>query len=226
MPKDCLLHHKKLKQFVLLATILVHFDPTKELIVSADASPYGIPYHPSSNSLAKRAVQTFKNGISKLDGPVDKRMAHFLFQYRITPQSSTGISPAELLMGRRLHCKLDLLHPDIPKRVIQQQDKMITRSGRKVLRSFKEGERLYAKSFQSHQKWIPVTVVKQTGPVSYKVKLSDGRIQRRHIDHLRVRYNEDVNQDEDWPMHITKCFTTITTSTTTTTATTTMTLNS
>ena len=30
----------------------------------------------------------------------------FLFQYRVTPHSVTGISPAELLMGRKLRDKL------------------------------------------------------------------------------------------------------------------------
>ena len=73
------------------------------------------PYHPASNCLAERAVQTFKHGIGKLNGPVEKRIAHFLFHYRITSQSSTGISPSELLMGRRLRCKLDCLHPDVSK---------------------------------------------------------------------------------------------------------------
>ena len=31
----------------------------------------------------------------------------------------------------------------------------------------------------------------RTGPVSFKVRLSDGRIRKRHIDHLRIRYPED-----------------------------------
>ena len=70
------------------------------------------PYHPASNGLAERAVQTFKSGVSKLQGPIENRLLHFLFKYRITPQSTTGISPAELLMGRRLRSYLDLLHPD------------------------------------------------------------------------------------------------------------------
>ncbi|XP_011408362.1 PREDICTED: uncharacterized protein K02A2.6-like [Amphimedon queenslandica] len=57
------------------------------------------PYYLRSNSLAERAVQTFKNAVRKMEGPLQKRIARFLFSYRITPQSITGLLPAELLMG-------------------------------------------------------------------------------------------------------------------------------
>ena len=57
------------------------------------------PYHSRSNGLAERAVQTFKNAIKKMEEPLHERIAQFLFSYRITPQSTTGQSPAELLMG-------------------------------------------------------------------------------------------------------------------------------
>ena len=36
-------------------------------------------------------------------------------------------------------------------------------------------------------KWLPATVVKQTGPVSYKCQLGDGRVFRRCQDQLKVR---------------------------------------
>jgi hypothetical protein len=53
------------------------------------------PYHPSSNGLAERAVQTVKQGITKLNGPIHSRLNRFLLNYRITPHTSTGQSPAE-----------------------------------------------------------------------------------------------------------------------------------
>ena len=59
------------------------------------------PYHPTSNGLAERAVQTFKEGMKRgTTADLETRLTRFLYQYRITPHTTTGISPAELLMGR------------------------------------------------------------------------------------------------------------------------------
>ncbi|XP_056147484.1 uncharacterized protein K02A2.6-like [Lampris incognitus] len=56
------------------------------------------PFHPSSNSLAERAVQTSKEGMKKMRGDsIEARVSRFLFSYRITPQAMTGLSPAEVL---------------------------------------------------------------------------------------------------------------------------------
>ena len=73
------------------------------------------PYHPRSNSLAERAVQTFKAAMKKMDGPLHERIPRFLFSYRITPQTTTGRSPAELLLGKRPRSRFDLIHPDTTK---------------------------------------------------------------------------------------------------------------
>ena len=56
------------------------------------------PYHPASNGLAERAVKTFKTGLKKMtDGTTLDKLSRFLFAYRNTPQTTTGVSPAELL---------------------------------------------------------------------------------------------------------------------------------
>jgi len=77
------------------------------------------PYHPSSSGLAERAVQVFKTGMKRMTvGSLNVRISRFLFAYRRTPQTTTGHSPAELLMGRNLRSHLDLIHPDVSKRVV------------------------------------------------------------------------------------------------------------
>lgn len=61
------------------------------------------PFHPSSNGLAERAVQTFKASLDKMTdtASIDTKVSRFLFQYRITPHSTTGQAPAEMLMQRK-----------------------------------------------------------------------------------------------------------------------------
>jgi transposase InsO family protein len=56
-------------------------------------------FHPASNGLAERGVQTVKYGIKKIPGAdMDTRLYRFLARYRVTPQSTTGQAPAELLI--------------------------------------------------------------------------------------------------------------------------------
>ena len=71
------------------------------------------PYHPVTNGLAETAVQILKNSLKKSEpGDIDKQLVWLLFHYRTTPHATTGISSAELLMGRPLRTNLDLLrHP-------------------------------------------------------------------------------------------------------------------
>ena len=61
------------------------------------------PYHPSSNGLAERAVQVVKRGLRKVTkGSLRSRLATVLFFYGLAPQSTTELSPSELLLGRCL----------------------------------------------------------------------------------------------------------------------------
>ena len=62
------------------------------------------PYHPSSNVMAERMVQTFKNSMQKIKenkGDLSEKLQRWLFTYCITPQTTTGRTPSELLMGRK-----------------------------------------------------------------------------------------------------------------------------
>ena len=71
------------------------------------------PYHPSSNGFVERAVQSLKNGLKKVkEGTLEARIAKILFQYRITPHSTTGIAPAELLLCARPCSRMDALFPN------------------------------------------------------------------------------------------------------------------
>ena len=74
------------------------------------------PYHPSSNDLAERFVQTFKIAMKageKCGGSLNTWLSRFLFDYRSTPQATTNVSPAELFLWRKIRTRFDLLKPDV-----------------------------------------------------------------------------------------------------------------
>ena len=144
------------------------------------------PYHPASNGLMERAVQTFKEGIKRLKGEsLNTRLSSFLFKYRLTPHTSTRVSPAELMLGRKLRSQLDLyshncsssprpaggrLRPQIPAPVFHC---------------------VYAKNYGAGPKRLPGVLVRAEGSVLWRVRLSDGRIIRLHVDQLRPRAGSD-----------------------------------
>jgi len=109
--------------------------------------------------------------------------------YRITPHTSTGVAPPELLMGRRLRSRFDLLHPDytLSKKVDEsQRNQKRAHDNLKPQRDFREGDRVYAKDFtSSSQKWMEGIVAEVKGPLSYKIKLKDGSFVRRHVDSVK-----------------------------------------
>lgn len=82
------------------------------------------PYHPSSNGLAERAVRIVKQGLRRItEGSMLEHLSRLLFQYWLSPQTTTGTAPAELLLGRRPRSWLDLLKPSLKDRVWDKQAK-------------------------------------------------------------------------------------------------------
>ena len=156
------------------------------------------PHHPSSNGLAERAVQIVKNGLKKLkEGTLNSRLAKILFAYRITPQSTTGTSPSELMLNRRPRCRLDLVKPNMLKRVESKQlSQKINHDTTANVRSFCINDPVIVKNFSNTgKKWLQGHIIKAVGPLSYVIKLNDGRIFRRHVDHLRKCTSPSNNAD-------------------------------
>ena len=147
------------------------------------------PYHPSSNGLAERAVQTFKDSMKKVSDDVQKQLSRFLFHYRSTPHTTTGLTPAEMLMGRRLRTHLDVMRPDIAARVRARQVRQKAQHDAHTKeRSFSEGESVFVRNFAPGQKWLAGTIVSINGQSLLMVELTDGRTVRRHVDHIQSRY--------------------------------------
>ena len=158
------------------------------------------PYHPASNGEAERFVQTFKHSLkaAKNDGgTLHQKLTRFLLTYRSTPHSTTGVSPAELFLKRQLRTRLDLLRPSLERKVADQQDQQKSyHDAHSKDRKFVIGETVLAQSLHGDPKWVKGTIIEQTGPVSYKVKVGD-RIWRRHVDQLLNTGQEPEEQNDD-----------------------------
>ena len=150
------------------------------------------PYHPSTNGLAERAVQTFKQGMKKfINGEVKDRVSRFLAHYRMTPHTTTGVSPAELFLGRRPRTRLDIIRPSVSTRVDQKQlQQKRAHDDKAQSRKFTVGEDVYTWQFgRGSKNWVPGQIMEQTGPVSFWVELNSGTVVRRHQDQIRRRYD-------------------------------------
>ena len=80
------------------------------------------PYHPFTNGLAERAVQTLKQGLKQLKQvSIETRVSRFLSSYRTTPQSTTGLSPSEMLFNRKVRTRFDLVQPCVEIQMVQKQ---------------------------------------------------------------------------------------------------------
>ena len=105
-------------------------------------------------------MQVFKQGMKKVsNGTIWEQIARFLFQYHITPHTTTGLPPCEMLMGRKLHSRLDLLKPDIQARMISKQAKQKSNRDKHCKScTFVEGES-FCKEFDQGKRWSPGHIV-------------------------------------------------------------------
>ena len=84
---------------------------------------HSIPFHPSSNELAEKAVQTVKSGLKKMRGDLEDQLIIVLFKYRISPNTTTGETQSFLLMGRILRNSLSAIMPNVKQHVTDQQQR-------------------------------------------------------------------------------------------------------
>jgi hypothetical protein len=124
--------------------------------------------------------------------------------YRSTPHSSTGQAPAELMFGRTLRTRMDLMKPNLGSHVQSQQEKQITRHNQHSrVRELDIGDRIFMRNFGTGKPWLAGKIVQRRGPLSYLVRLVDERYFPRHLDHLRIHTCEEnyvtTDMDSDFP---------------------------
>ena len=134
----------------------------------------GAPYHPATNGAAERLIQSFKQALRKSSLPPKEALQEFLMQYRRIPFAS-GLSPSELLNGRRIRTKIDTLVPSIPHLLQGRQSRQASKHSNtedsevvsKVEHHFSLGDPCYALYFGPRRdrdpRWVPAIVTKVHG---------------------------------------------------------------
>ncbi|XP_064463655.1 uncharacterized protein K02A2.6-like [Ornithodoros turicata] len=136
------------------------------------------PYHPATNGQAERMVQELKRALKKhTQGSIQCRLSRFLLNQHTTAHAVTKETPAKQMFGRELRTALDAIHPhyeDSPPDTQAQLDD-----------HFKVGQTAWFRTFTNNGKWCQVKVCRKVGKRSYEGLTQDGRLLRRHVDHMR-----------------------------------------
>ena len=132
----------------------------------------------------------FKEALKKWrdddDVTVETKVERFLFAYRNTPHTVTGLSPAQVLLKRR---------PRTPMSGLKSETRRMERGEMKEPRSFAEGQRVMTRNYARGDKWMQGVVEKRTGPLSYHVRVDGGTV-RRHTDQVITRQVKEETGDE------------------------------
>jgi len=145
------------------------------------------PYHPATNGLAERMVQTFKHAMkaSQHDkGNLYTRLNRFLFAYRNAPHATTNESPAYLMFGRQIRNHLDIIRPTIKSKVNAQQQQQINSHSQANERNFNTGDNVLVRDYRGHQRWQHGTINEGNGSRTYNVEIAPGVLWKRHSDQI------------------------------------------
>ena len=130
--------------------------------------------------------------------PSQQCLAEFLLTYRVTPHSTTNESPSQLLMGRELRTRLDLLHPDCGSTVLEHQSQQKDQHDRHSReRDFHVGQSVMVRNFREGPRWVQAVIVERCGPLSYLVQTLDGKVWKRHIDHVKIGSEDTAVEVKD-----------------------------
>lgn len=157
------------------------------------------PGYPQSNGMSERAIQIAKNMIRKSS---DWKAS--LLEYRNTTMTDVGLSPAEILMGRRLRSRIpvkDKLLDTNRQRFVR--NKLVERNGKSQYyynrhvrdrKEFQVGDKIV---YRDGKKWNKAIIIeKHKAPRSYLIKNLFGRILRRTSFHLRKSYDNNNNNKQ------------------------------
>uniref|UniRef100_A0A0A9X8H3 RNA-directed DNA polymerase n=2 Tax=Lygus hesperus TaxID=30085 RepID=A0A0A9X8H3_LYGHE len=156
----------------------------------------GAPFNPRTNGAAENAVRTVKRAIYAAIGKInedealDMVLQRFLLDYRNTKHITTGISPAEALLGRNLRSRLDLIRPPPAAAfVAKQQARQVQYHGGVDGPVWEIDQPVWVKNYRKGEEpWIEGIVERVLGPRRLKVLIpSLGLSWVRHCHQVRGR---------------------------------------
>ena len=92
-----------------------------------------------------------------------------------------------MLLGRHPRSHLDLAKPDLHQQIESQQSMQAAKAGGRKEKTLGISTAVFVKNFCNGQRWLPGTITQSSGPKSFMIELTDGRIMRRHVNHIRHR---------------------------------------
>ena len=144
----------------------------------------------TSQEFEMSSTKSKENDLKKVtEGTLEAHIVKILFQYRITPHSTTALHLQNF-------CSMqDHVQEWMPYFRIQQTGYRLSRSSRRIHihdttahnRSFSVGQSaVLVQNFAAGERLIsPGHIIEPVGPVSFMIELEDGRIFKRHQDHIQ-----------------------------------------
>lgn len=164
------------------------------------------PFHPATNGAAESCVKIIKNALKRNSdknnsNDLNLLINKILLNYRNTPHSTTNFSPAQLLLGRNLRTRLDLIKPNsypeqvdtstVFDNVIKNQKRQIANYPGKRIKNFNVNDVVAVRDYRSLNKatWIKAIIKTQLGPRTYIVFVPElQKTWKRHVNQI-IEFN-------------------------------------